>query len=192
MAETTDPTAIDIIVDRVGEQDPTDTHRVTVDGVKVDVIDTVPVAGADLEELDDTNQLFLVSHRWALDSAELTTIEVIDGPSATVRLAVPAGLVAAKTHALATRRDIRADKRASDAYDVYRLLEAYDRDQALTRALAEAPLGLGRLVGRHLGQLLVDDAERAVRWMALGSADMRAVSPQDLRDAAGPLCDVLG
>jgi hypothetical protein len=121
----------------------------------------------------------------------MTAIEVIDGPTAIVRLAVPAGLIAAKTHALATRRDAPTDKRASDAYDVYRLLDAFDRNQALTRALAGAPLGLGRLVGMHLRHLLIDDAERAVRWMAGTSADMRAVSAQDLRDAAGPLCDAL-
>ena len=62
---------------------------------------------------------------------------------ATARVATPAALVAMKLRAMQQRRANVLNKRASDAYDAYRLLAAHDRDGSIARELATAPDGLG-------------------------------------------------
>lgn len=189
VAETTEPPAIDVIVRTIGARDPDDPHRVEVDGIKVDVIDTVALSEDDIDGIEGTNRLFVLAHRWALEGAEPTTITVKNSDqTATVPLATAAGLLGAKTHALATRRDSRAEKRGSDTFDIYRLLDAFDREGAMAEALAAAPHDLGHLVGEHLRELLIKDAERAVRWLGQGSPEMRRVTASDLRAAAEPFC----
>ena len=66
-----------------------------------------------------------------------------------------------------------------------------ERTGGIADALSIAPFGLGNRVGQALRSLVVDNAERASRWLLDGGADMGNVRPDDLRDAIGPLVDRL-
>lgn len=61
----------------------------------------------------------------------------------------------------------------------------------LADVLATAPFGLGRLVGDALGARVIDEPERAVRWLLDGGPEMNAVTADDLGDVIGPLVDRL-
>ena len=68
----------------------------------------------------------------------------------------------------------------------------YDRRGGIADELAAAPFGLGRLVSEALGARVVDEPERAVRWLLDGGPEMSAVTAADLRDVIGPLVARLG
>ncbi len=63
----------------------------------------------------------------------------------------------------------------------------YDRVGAIADALAAAPFGLGGLVGDALRIRIVEQPERAVRWLLEGGPEMGRVTPEDLIDVIGPL-----
>ncbi len=188
--ETTSPTAIDLITSSIGDADPANRSRVLIDGVKVDIIDTAAFRYDDLEGIDIGDRLFVVGHRWALDTATRIEIVVADATAA-IRVAPPLALVATKSAALLGGRRNEPHKRASDLYDIYRLTVEYDRVGGVAGALLAAPFGLGNLVGEALGSLVVDQPERAARWLFDGGAEMRSVTPDDLRDVIGPLVERL-
>ena len=92
-----------------------DAH-LTLDGVKVDVIPTEHLTLDDLDDLDDLEdleakqRLFLGSHRWALESAQLVTAVIVEGRrdgrdsvECTVPVATPVASVAMKLQAIEDR-----------------------------------------------------------------------------------------
>lgn len=192
VTETTTPTAIELITSSIGSSDPTNRARVFIDGVRVDIIETEAFDDEDLEGIEGVDRLFVVAHRWALETAEPAEIVVAGSEDvATIRVATPAALVAMKTSALAARRPREPRKHASDLYDLYSLTVEHDREGRLAEALSAAPYGLGAQVGAHLQQAVVDNAERAARWLSDGGTEMGAITADDIRDVLGPLVDRL-
>lgn len=190
VTETTTPPAVEVVASSIGRPDPSNPSRVIVDGVTVDIIDTEALRNEDLEGLDVAERLFLVSHRWALDTA--AHIEIVVGDvTATIRVSTPSALVGMKAGALLGGPQREQRKRASDLYDAYRLTVEYDRAGAIADELSAAPFGLGCLVGEALRSRVIDEPERAARWLLDGGAEMSAITPDDLRDAIGPLVDRL-
>lgn len=190
VTETTVPTAIEMIVSSIGELDPSNPSRVFVEGVKLDVIDTESFSYEDLDDVDVLGRLFVVSHRWALETATETEITV--GTAAvSIRVATPGALTAMKAWAVSARRPHEPHKRASDLYDLYRLLLEHDRAGQIRDSLAAAPFGLGNLVADSLRTTVIDEPERAARLLFESGPEMRAVTADDLRDVLGPLVDRL-
>jgi len=190
VTETTVPTAIEVIASSIGEPDQSNPNRVLVEGVKIDVIDTESFRYEDIDGVDLDDRLFLVSHRWALDTASETEI-VAGTETASIRVATPSALVATKSGAVLGGRPREPRKRASDLYDLYRLVLEYDRSGEIGNALTAAPFGLGHLVAEALRVRVIDEPERAVRWLLDGGPEMNAVTPDDLRDVLGPLAERL-
>lgn len=190
VTETTAPAAVEVITSSIGEPDPSNPNRVLIDGIKVDVIDTESFQYEDLDGIDPVDRLFVVSHRWALDTA--TETEIVAGEvTAAIPVATPPALVAMKSGAVLGGRPREPRKRASDLYDLYRLVLEFDRTGGIGDALAAAPFGLGRLVADALQDRVVEQPERAVRWLLDGGPETSSVSADDLRDVLGPLVDRL-
>lgn len=186
VTETTAPTAVEVIASSVGAVDPSNANRVIIDGVKIDVIDTEAFGYEDLDGVGPEDRLFVVSHRWALDTA--TGMEIVaDGAMAAIPVATPSALVAMKSGAIQRGRPRDPRKLGSDLYDVYRLLLEHDRAGAVADSLGAAPFGLGRLVGEALRARIVDQPERAVRWLVGGGLETSAVTAADLGDIVSPL-----
>ena len=71
--------------------DPTGEHRVVIDGIKVEIQATQPIAPRDLEGLTDKQMLYVGAHRYALESATpVTLVAEAEQGRATVLLATPA------------------------------------------------------------------------------------------------------
>ncbi len=184
----------------------------------VDVIATLPVGSSELDGLDDGNRLFFLGHRWAFDTAKPLQLgtrrrtDLVEVPVAT-----PAGLVAAKSHAVGYPRAIRrATKHGGDLYDVFRLLEVFDADGSIADEIADAPHGLGPLIAAVLRQEILTNPARAAapdvdhqpgqprrraghrrrRALRRGDLELRAVPPvcdDRLRPTLFPHCvDRLG
>lgn len=139
--------------------------RVHVFGTKVEIIETEPLhlatAGA-IEPASD--RLFVLSHRWALETATPCTIRVRGTSIATeVPVATAPSLVAMKLHAIQDRKDDR--KRASDAWDLYRLLEAHLWRGALVGAFDDAPGDCLQLVVESLQRVFRSEVTRTRRWL---------------------------
>lgn len=186
VTETTVPTAVEVITSSIGSPDPANPNRVIIDGVKVDVIDTVAFQREDLDGIDIGGRLFVVSHRWALDTGTDTAI-IAGTESASIPVATPSALVAMKSGALLAQRGRDPRKRASDLYDLYRLVLDYDRASGIADTLATAPFDLGHLVADALHTHVLDEPERAVRWLLDGGPEMSTVTTDDLLDVLGPL-----
>lgn len=80
--------------------DDTRTHRMYVNGTKVEVIGTNAITESDLDGLDHRQALFVASHRWALETATPLGLSGDGGVLATVPVARPSALVAMKLHAI--------------------------------------------------------------------------------------------
>ena len=170
-------------------------NGVDLDDVHVDLI---AVSDYEPEELPDDvdDAMFVVTHGYGLASATRLTIEARDvngdlAAQATTRVATPAALVGMKLRAMQQRRANVLNKRASDAYDAYRLLAAHDRDGDVARELAGAPDGLGAWCVTRARDVFDADAGQTHRWLATGSPDMAAVSIDDLRTVGTLFADVL-
>ena len=192
LVESTSPTAIQRITASVGHRDP-DSGALTVDGVKVDVIDTEALDADDLDGIVGPDRLFVAGHRFALESATVATVVAGSGagaPSATFPLATPAGLIGTKIHALHTRPERNGPKRSTDLYDIYRLAAAHH--DAIVVALQGAPFDLGHLVVEALHETVLDDPTRAVRPLRLaGDVALNTLTADDLVDVLGQLADDL-
>ena len=148
------------------------TQTVRVGEFDVDVIATLPIGSAELDGLDDGNRLFFVGHRWAFDTATPVRLGTRGDDSTTVEVpvATPAGLVAAKSHAVGYPRAIRrATKHGGDLYDVFRLLEVFDADGSVGREIAGAPHGLGALIANVLTVEILKNPARAMHQMSIAS-----------------------
>jgi hypothetical protein len=164
-----------------------------VNGVELDIIETQPIDGADLDGLNDDAKLFVAGHRWALDTARPVRITAIGANplAATLPVATPAGLVATKSHAAgypgAARR---ATKHGGDLYDIFRLVEMFDTHGDLRADLAEAPYGLRRLVGEVAMAEYVHNPARAMRQMT--PAATTALDAERILDVMEPFVAALG
>ncbi len=78
-------------------------------------------------------------------------------------------------------------KRASDLYDLYRLVLEYDRAGGIGDALGRLRRSASDTSSPTLCARVIDEPERAVRWLLDGGPDMSAVTADDLRDVLGPL-----
>lgn len=166
--ETTSPNAVEALLDLPGAApDPASDHRVLFDETTIEILGVGPVNETQLDEVPTKDALFVAAHVWALETATPLTIVAGDRPDvgATAPFATPAALVAMKLHAIEDRSETRgSEKRAGDAWDIYRLLVDLDGDGAIRQGLASAPASLRGLVKdadelRFVGRLLVDALE---------------------------------
>lgn len=166
-------------------------HRVFIDGTKLEIIETQAL-NDDVDDIESApDRLFVLGHRWALDSAELLRITVAGTDvDVTLPVATPAALVATKLHAFCDRS--RDEKRASDAYDIFRLIESYDREGDVVAALNDGPHGLAEVVRELAAEQLVENAERVIRYLKVyGEPVWSEISAADIRRVLGSLVDRL-
>jgi hypothetical protein len=144
------------------------------DGTKVDVIEVAStLVLEDLPEFNEQQKMFALAHWWMAETAEAVSLVLVDPAEdgarvrarLGLRLARSAALVAAKLQSIPTRRGATQDKRESDAYDVYRLLQADRTDQQIPDNLALAPGGLGEWSASYLDELFIVQATRTARWI---------------------------
>jgi hypothetical protein len=175
------------------DADPAHAHRVWVAGTKVEFLGVQPITDADLDGVADADALFVAAHAWALEGAtDLTVIAQEDrNVAATAPFATPAALVAMKLHAIQTRSVLGLDKRASDAWDMYRILLDLDADGSVTAALAASPAPLRRLVFDAMNRVLIDGAARTSGWLRAGDDQMGVVRADELRALAATVVAAL-
>ena len=170
----------------VGEDDSNGSKRIEIDGVKVDVMLTSPLPMA-AEELPDgeLDRLFVLGHRWALESAEPVTVRVVttmESEPHTLAVATAQALVACKLHAIADRRDARREKRESDALDLVRLIGALVRAPAGAQQFSDAPFDLAALVSLQTRRWPIEDATRTARLISRSAGRGDAMmNPADIR-----------
>lgn len=167
---------------------PAAPQRIEVGGVPVDVIDTSPVLDA-LDGFESRDVLFLGGHRFAVETAE--AVELRAGSVAVLtHLARASALVATKLHAALYRRAQAEQKKASDVFDLYRILQVADWKAASSELAAVALLA--SVVADGLDAALVQDATRAARRLAgSGVAAMTAIGPADLTAVGGGFAEAL-
>jgi hypothetical protein len=169
------------------DSDAHDDNRVEIDGIKIDVMPTEPLP-EHAEELPDgdLDRLFVLGHRWALESAGQLSVQVVTSmrdatEPVAIRVATSPALVACKLHAIADRRDARRDKRESDALDLVRLLGDLVRAPALTAELSSAPFDLSDLVASQVERWFIDEPLRTARLINLGAGGTPPiVDPDDI------------
>lgn len=106
----------------------------------------------------------------------------------TVPVATPGALFAMKLHAIEDRRSGGGiDKRAGDAWDIYRILLDLDRDGTVREELVAFPLPLRRVVADTAERILVDRATRTISWLKAGDERMAAVTAGELQALGGPV-----
>lgn len=145
-----------------GTDDPP--TRIAITGAKVEIIETTTVDAAAIAAVEpEIARLFVASHRWAVESATECTVQVAGAHLARVPVATAPALVAMKLHAIQDRADDR--KRASDAWDIYRLLETRNADGTIARELRDAPAGLAALVASAIENVFVGGTTQVRRWV---------------------------
>jgi hypothetical protein len=158
----------------------TQTIRLWVGPTKVEIIETQAVPAELVQGIEpELSRLFVLAHRWALETATALTLTVRGHAVATlIDVAQPAALVAMKLHSIHSRGE--EAKRASDAWDLARLLATHNGDGAIRRDLMDGPAGLYELTSAQLQRAFVDDVTRTRRrlvvygdpsWAALLSED---------------------
>lgn len=157
----------------------------------LDVIDVAPQSATELTEtLEEQGRLSelelnIVGHTWAHDTATAMSISVLDEQGAPLladveRLVASApGLVVMKATTVPLRASSKPEKRASDLYDLARLL---------TRApgaddLAGAPEPLVRFVSESLRAWFVDGRGRDRTFRDLRRFDEASVDLDEVADA---------
>lgn len=192
--DATPPPAVETLAELPhAEADPSGPHRVLIDGVKVEIQGTEPFEASDLDGLTAKQILYVGAHRYALDAATpVTLVAEVGGAQATVPVATPGAIVAMKLHAIEDRRPSGGmDKRAGDAWDIYRILLDLDRDGSVRRELAALQQPLRQVVAAAGSRILVDRAARTVSWLKAGDERMARVTVQDLRSLAEPVLAAL-
>ena len=164
----------------------------------LDVIDVAPVPAdavaseltRDGPELTDL-ELNLVSLTWAHDGSTAVDIIAVDevtgdrlAEAPARQVATTGGLVAMKATAIPLRASTRPEKKASDLYDLARLLVV---DGPGAASLDDMPEVLAIAVGRRLRQWFVDDAGRDRTFRETRRFDEPAVDLDDVSDAVGDL-----
>lgn len=192
--DMTPPPAIETLLHVPGAHaDPTGAHRVLIDGIKVEVQGTEPFTPSDLEGLTDKQVLYVGAHRYALESAAtVTLVSQSDQVRATVPVATPGALFAMKLHAIEDRRPSGGlDKRAGDAWDIYRLLLDLDGNGAVRDELVELPQPLQRVIADAAERTLVGRATRSVSWLKAGDDRMAVVTAEELQELGRPVIAAL-
>lgn len=160
-------------------------------GVQVDVIEAADPADISLDDIidDDRSVAFVLAHAWALATAAPMEIVVVD-PSgsqlldATVRVATASALVAMKASAVMTRQGAFLAKRASDTYDLYRLMLLEASGQKVASQLAEAPEPLAKLCRGFIEGLFVTEPQRTSIMIAESAPDW-AIDAERLKFVGG-------
>ena len=186
------PSVIEVLADLEGaEMDGRHHERVVIDGVAVDVISTMSTEDADVP--DGIEELFVLAHRFALESATPATI-VLEAPEeveVALPIATPAGLVATKLCGVQGLRRRPPEKRATDGYDIYRLLRDLDGAGAIARAIYQESDPLLRSVRDAATTVLLRRGAEVVRAIATYGAGEVAVTLDDLTFVAERFVDNL-
>jgi hypothetical protein len=182
--DASEPTATLLVVDEIASAPdrPGRGDRVEVGGVLVDIIDTAPLTADDLDGIDEHHRLFLVAHRYALETARPIVLDTAPsrGTPVEILVAEPAALVATKLVAFAGRQGTDTPrKRASDLVDLHRLLVTHDRRGGVAEVLRAAPFGLASLVADAAERLLVRDVARSAQALNFGDPSW-GIAPSDL------------
>ncbi len=188
------PAVANLIDAGVGELvEGSPTAAVYVDGTRVEIIETSPIEDHDAAEVEpERARLFVLAHRWGFDSAEELTIGVAETSfRVTLPVATPAALVAMKLHAFEDRQDAR--KQASDAWDIYRLLETHNQGGRMAGGFADAPAGLTALVGAAVQRVFVENPTRTRnRVRDYGQPQWAGILTEDvMRDLGHELAEAL-
>lgn len=96
-----------------------------------------------------------------------------------------------KLHAIQTRSPAGQDKRAGDAWDIYRPLLDLDADGSIRDELIAAPPTLRLLVREAAERVLLSEAARTRTWLRTSDHLMSAVTVEQLRHVGQPLVDAL-
>lgn len=134
-------------IDLLAAAHNSETHSIRIQDIQVDVIPTSPMSARDLDGFEDHDYLFLAGHRWAFETAELLHISITDSPIIAIHVATPAGLVAAKAHAVgypSTTR--RATKHGGDLLDLFRLIDLYNPQGELSQKIRFSTNELARII----------------------------------------------
>lgn len=181
-----DTEAVELIASAQGAE----ARPLLVNGVKVDIIPTSPVDDADLDGHEDRHRLFLAGHRWAFETAEEARLTVPGATPLLVQIASPAGLVAAKSHAVgfpsSTRR---ATKHGSDLLDLLRLVDLYAANDALADALRAGPAELARIIADVCDLEILANPIRAAR--TIEAVATTPIDPEEVADIIGDFVDDL-
>lgn len=178
--DETPPDALDMLRRLDGVTLDAAPHRIYIDDTKVEMISTGSLAAPDMDDLDDRQALFVASHRWALETATPVTLSSDSGEHATVPVARASALLAMKLHAIQERRPHSGlDKRAGDAWDIYRLITDLDA-VAIADELRSTTTRLQQLVTAAASQVLVERAGRTRGWLRAGDDAMASVEVEDL------------
>lgn len=187
----------DLALQYLGDADAAAANRIEIDGVKVDVMATWPLPDTSSELPDvELDRLFVLGHRWALDTGTALTVDVLDERSAVIEsgslaVATIPALVACKLHAISGRRGSASTKQESDALDLFRLVGDLIRSDADLVALRAAPFDLAALVADQVRRWFVDDSLRMARLATAGTAGSDRVDPADMTTLGHLLADQL-
>ena len=162
-------------------------NRIEINGVNVDILATWPLPPS-MDELPDSDldRLFVLGHRWALDSATPVAVDVLSADGFTVAesgpliVATTPALLACKLHAIADRRGPATPKRESDALDVVRLIRDLIRSDQQIDSLVAAPFDLAELVTTQVERWFIDEALRTARLAGAATAGTERFDPGDL------------
>ncbi len=167
-------------------------------GTKVDCIAVgdVPAAELSADHLPDVEEdrIFVLAHRWALDTAdELTLVAQAGGTivaQVRCRFADPASLVAMKLQSAPRRRGVRADKAGGDYLDLFRLVSHPSMTRSIAVALRAAPHDLGSWCSLEITRRMIEDADRTVGLITRsGVAESNVPTAAQFRRAAELLLD---
>ena len=74
-------------------------------------------------------------------------------------------LVTMKLHSIQDRSQDRTQARASDAWDLFRLLKTHNAAGEIAAAIAHGPPGLAPIAAAALGRIFRTDVTRIRRWI---------------------------
>jgi hypothetical protein len=139
-------------------------------GTKIDCIAVGDVPATDIPPdflpEGEADRIFILAHRWALDTAEDLRLIAEEGgevvAEARCRIATPASLVAMKLQSAPKRRAARAEKAGGDYLDLFRLTSHPEMTRAIAEALRHAPHDLGSWCQREIRRCMIDEADRTV------------------------------
>jgi hypothetical protein len=169
-----------------------------LEGTKVDCIAVGDVPAGELspENLPDAEEdrIFVLAHRWALDTADELTIVAEQGGSIVAqvrcRFASPTSLVAMKLQSAPRRRAARVHKAGGDYLDLSRLASHPAMTRSIALTLRDAPHDLGSWCLREIKRRMIDDVDRTVGIITRsGVAESNVPTAAQLRRAGELLAD---
>lgn len=169
------------------------------DGVDLDVIEVAPQTADEVEAAFVATggptdlELSVVAHTWAHDHATVLDVVAVDESTAEPlavapgrRVATTVGLVAMKVVVVPLRAGLRSEKRASDLYDLGRLVAT----GRLTAADLDAlPPRLRRVTAERLVDWFVEPAGRDRTYRSVRRFDDPVLDLDDVADAVEDLTE---